>query len=116
MAKGTKHGFIPEEGTVIQATVRPEDLIPALTEELFLYRPCVTRGIKDEYGDIYRKLARGDDLELHSCTELFALSVYYLVDTLFERLNEEGECYGFYFGANPGDGSDFGFWRVEEEV
>ncbi len=37
----------------------------------------------------------------------------YLLESLFDILDEHAPD-GFYFGAHPGDGSDYGFWRIEE--
>lgn len=34
------------------------------------------------------------------------------LDALFERMGAAAPD-GFYFGAHPGDGADFGFWREE---
>lgn len=37
----------------------------------------------------------------------------FLVEDLHEALNEYAPE-GYYFGAHPGDGADFGFWKSEE--
>lgn len=37
----------------------------------------------------------------------------YLNETLW-YLMEEIAPYGWYFGAHPGDGSDFGYWEAED--
>lgn len=37
----------------------------------------------------------------------------YLNETLFDRLNAIAPA-GCYFGAYPGNGSDFGFWKFED--
>jgi hypothetical protein len=39
---------------------------------------------------------------------------YSLLQELFDIL-ESYAPEGFYFGSHPGDGSDFGFWEMEEE-
>lgn len=38
-----------------------------------------------------------------------------LNDDVFEHLNEIAPD-GYYFGAHPGDGSDFGFWEYKDIV
>ena len=38
---------------------------------------------------------------------------YFLNEELFDILNDYAPG-GYYFGSHPGDGSDFGFWTIEE--
>lgn len=38
----------------------------------------------------------------------------YLNEDIWDYLNGVAPK-GYYFGAHPGDGSDYGFWKVEEE-
>lgn len=98
--------------TISRATHRPQDLIPAFMDllrdidapEYEAYTvgpfPAVPAYVYDE----------GDDSawwELEECD--------YLLADLFDILNSYAPE-GFYFGAHPGDGSDFGFWEVEEDV
>lgn len=111
MAKGTKRGFEPEPGTLIQATHRHEDLIPAFTQELFLLRPSVARYLQDEYKEVYAALAHPELGDLDPADQ----DAPELVDTLFIKLDEAAPD-GYYFGAHPGNGSDFGFWEVEDDA
>ena len=38
---------------------------------------------------------------------------YYLNEILFDMIDTVSPN-GFYFGSHPGDGSDFGFWELED--
>ena len=96
---------VPEwVGTVSHATMRWEDLIPAFTDFLlmigqghvFSMKECPHQEqAKRSLGDVYADL----DEITHS-----------LFDAIDEYVPE-----GYYFGAHPGDGSDYGIWPVEEE-
>lgn len=100
-----------QEGTVIEGTHRPEDLVPALYAELF----AKDRNIADEliHGDYF-------GLCLHiiggrEIPEALMPDAHELVDILITKLDERAPE-GMYFGAHPGDGSDFGFWRIDEDL
>lgn len=96
-------------GSVIHGTHRPQDLIPAFLSMLRRVNPegyiqlatgpfgAVPAYVQDE----------GDSSEWWD-SEDAAL----LLEGLFERLNESCGPH-HYFGAHPGDGSDFGFWEYE---
>lgn len=99
-----------QEGTVIHGTHRPEDLIPAFMGEIEYHNPTRFRQLLNQSRHILLMLARDDYDGLRS-EEVS----YFLNETLFDAMDELAPE-GFYFGAHPGDGSDFGYWRVEEEV
>jgi hypothetical protein len=96
-------------GTVSHGTMRPQDLIPAFldvardiapdayAQMMFAGFPPIPAYVVDE-GDA-SDWWRGED-----CAAL--------LESLFELLNEHAPE-GYYFGAHPGDGSDFGFWECE---
>ena len=86
----------PEPGSVIHGTHRPQDLIPA-----FLQFWDATGKTLAEYN--YAKNLDDDDEWWDS-----EMCNWFLHD-LFERLNDIAPT-DHYFGAHPGDGSDFGFW------
>ena len=89
-----------ELGTVISGTLRPEDLIPAFASELrFLSE------VSAEPWEWLLEAADGADYESESAVEL--------IRELANALNEFAPE-GAYFGAHPGDGTDFGFWMLEE--
>jgi hypothetical protein len=90
-------------GSIISATRREQDLIPAF------------EGVLDIAGVEYERPAAADKLLLgQSLTDNDQEEVsYYLNETLCDLLGEIAPK-GTYFGAHPGDGSDFGFWEEEE--
>ena len=102
------------EETVIRATLRPEDLIPAFMKELEERDAAAATSITSDFaahGWPYSMagLAYGDPF-----TPLQDRLAPHLLEDLFEALNECSST-GYYFGAHPGDGSDFGFWKIEDD-
>ncbi len=91
-------------GSVISATLRDQDLIPAF------------EGVLDIAGVDYDRPASVDNLLLgESLTDAEMEEVgFYLNETLFDLLNGIAPA-GTHFGSHPGDGSDFGFWEADEE-
>ena len=104
-------------GTVIHGTLRSEDLLPAflfaledsgspkaarfnaeLIELGFGYSQCGVAGMgnREEWPEGF-----DDD----AAQEIIA--------DMMDALNDIAPD-GYYFGAHPGDGSDFGFWECEE--
>ena len=93
------------DSTVIRATHRPQDLIPAFLDVLkdtAEYVQCMhvvpSYATEDEGAEWW---------ESEDCS-------YFLNETLFDTLNSYAPE-GYYFGAHPGDGSDFGYWKCEDE-
>jgi hypothetical protein len=80
-------------GSISTGTMRPEDLIDTFEHELGWLGFDLEKlaGIKEE---CYQDKEEGEQ--------------FYL-DELFDLLNEKAPAYCF-FGAHPGDGTDFGFW------
>ena len=97
-------------GTVIHGTMRTQDLIPAFLDTLAEVWPEAYEGymaaafppipayVQDE-GD-YSEWWDSED-------------AHWLLESLFDQLNEAAPE-GYYFGAHPGDGSDYGFWAFED--
>ena len=81
-------------GTLIHGTLRTEDLIEAFRAELSRIDPIAEAAI-----------VPADDPESEDAQ--------YELDELFEVLDRYAPE-GYYFGAHEGDGSDFGFWPIEE--
>ena len=104
----------PFAGSVSHATHRPEDLIP-----VFLH---VARAILDHdpRPDEIVWLWQHDFLDniwkRWACREDYFESQESIhdLDALFNFLDAVAPP-GTYFGAHEGDGSDFGFWPIEEE-
>ena len=104
-------------GSVSCATMREEDLIPTFCYELQqLARQTGILPAKTRRE--HAKLAREIERRVENETEFedSDLSIGGMADSdlesLFDALDEYAAPY-FYFGAHPGDGSDYGFWLSE---
>ena len=103
-------------GTVIRATLRPQDLLPAFLFELERLNPeqaSKRNGelIADGFAYSQCGVAFGDG-------DKWPISIddaQWFLETLVDDLNECAPAY-CYFGAHVGDGSDFGFWPSFEEI
>lgn len=111
-------------GTVSQATMRPQDVLPAIMDVLAEYHP-------DAFNSIVYDIAYGADKRF---TQQQASVVYseILVDDSHEAWESEALSFilsedawgamqeiapaGYIFGAHPGDGADYGFWEIEEDM
>jgi len=102
-----------EIGSISRGTMRNEDLIPVLLEEL--------KRIDD---GTHTKLIK--DIEQNQNSTTYGDEGYYESEDaqwdivgLFDALNEHALPY-CYFGAHQGDGSDYGFWpsieSIEQEI
>ena len=97
-------------GTVSHGTMRPQDLIPAFLDCLADVDPaayeqimvCPFSFVPDYVMD------EGDDSEWWDSED-----ASYKLEELFDALDAAAPD-GYYFGAHPGDGSDYGFWACEE--
>jgi hypothetical protein len=103
-------------GSVSCATMRAEDLIPCFVSELESQHP-LHRAHRKLVRDIKRRMDADDVAE--SCASADHESYYqsdessYDLESLFDALGEYCLPY-FYFGAHPGDGSDYGYWLSED--
>ena len=91
-------------GTVISGTLRPEDLIPAFAGELRFLSEASINNNPELWEEIACLLEAADSAD--GASEDAVGLVWELADALNEFAPE-----GAYFGAHPGDGSDFGFWE-----
>lgn len=92
-----------ELGTLSHGTLRNEDLIPVLAEELARLAGPRSK----HYGMLIRDARKMEDFdsELADCT----------VQELMEALEEFAPTFA-YFGAHEGDGSDIGFWPAWPQI
>ena len=95
-----------EQGSVSRGTMRPQDVLPALLDALAehdkdAYTQCLhiipAHASEDDDAAWWTEEAPGH------------------VEALFDALNDCAPA-GLYFGAHPGDGSDYGFWMSEEDM
>ena len=96
---------IATPGSIIHATHRPQDLIPAFLAKLQSLDAAAYRKVREDYPE-YNSSLKDDDPFWDSETAA------YMIDTLFEYLNNYAPE-GHYFGAHIGDRGDFGFWEYE---
>jgi hypothetical protein len=87
------------------ATMRTEDLVPVfidfldMTKERTGVSESKIKYLKDEW----KRVAGTEEED------------YLLHEEIWPMMNDIAPEMT-YFGAHPGDGSDYGFWEVEEEV
>ena len=89
-----------------EATMRPQDLMPAFIYAIRQIDPD-NKPLMDNIDELEKDIKNhgSDYYETEECS----LDLAYLFDTLNELAPD-----GYYFGAHPGDGSDYGFWECEE--
>lgn len=88
-----------------EATMRPEDLIPCFISSLRQIAP-ENLGLMSSLNEMEYDLENNPQ---YFENENSQFDLDYLFDTLNEYAPE-----GYYFGAHPGDGSDYGFWECED--
>ncbi len=88
-------------GSVSTCTMRSEDLVPAFMDCLMDLDIGTATMIEKEYPEMF-----GDDPDYGSD------DADELLEALFDALDACAPE-GHYFGAHPGDGSDYGFWEIE---
>ena len=100
-------------GSISHGTMRNEDLLFSFADELEYHLKRQPRSFKRA---AYRKLINearrylGSETEFyHRASTTHTLAADDCVYALFDTLDEFAPPYA-YFGANEGDGSDYGFW------
>ena len=98
-----------ELGTLIHGTLRDEDLLQAFSDELARIDETV-------FSQVIRLDAHlfVGNLTAAEIVEQLGEYVTDVINDLMDALNEYAPD-GYYFGAIEGDGSDFGFWAIEDE-
>lgn len=97
----------PQLGSISEATLRPEDLIPSFVSAVMSYGNPAERKAARAVERKSEKEGYYDDEE----TEFGECGVFVLT----ELLEGIASRYNMDFGAHPGDGADFGFWPIEPE-
>ena len=102
------------EGTIICGTLRPQALLPAFMVELRSWDEVAWKSISDQVP--HGALLEDDGLTLKDDHPWWMSEdcAYLLNEELFDALNVVADE-GFYFGSHPGDGADFGFWKLEDD-
>lgn len=90
-------------GTVIHGTLRLQDLVPAFLDALHELKPDY------ELNEPIPQCALDDDDDAY-----WYGAVWFTIEELEDELDACVAEYGYYFGAHAGDGSDFGFWLIED--
>lgn len=94
-----------------RASCRPQDVLPPVMDALRELDPVKYSAIVTAPFPLPPAYVQdeGDDSEWWDSQECH----HFLWEELFDALNACAPD-GFYFGAHPGNGSDYGFWEAEE--
>jgi len=99
-----------EIGSISFGTMRSQDLVQCFLSELEI----LANGSTDLTIAITSRIEFSDQED--NCYDYYESDdVDYDVHELFDALDEYAPD-GCYFGANPGDGADYGFWQSEQET
>lgn len=88
--------------SVISATHRPQDLMPAFLDVIKNTAEYVQLMINDEIPSYAMEDDENEYWDSEDCM--------FFLDDLFNVLDQYAPD-NYYFGAHPGDGSDFGYWE-----
>lgn len=102
--------MIVQPGSISTATLRTSDLIVAFLDAL---PPAMQKHFRAEYGEVI-DWAEVETAHVMTETEEPEDAAYFLNEVLVDALDDIAPD-GYYFGAHPGDGADFGFWPIEDE-
>ena len=98
-------------GTVSQATMRPQDVLPACMNVLAVYHEDAHYRIRSTFIEIasVSYLVLHDDSPTWQCEDISWL----LNEDIWNAMQDIAPP-GYYFGAHPGDGCDYGFWQIDD--
>ena len=100
--------------SVSHATMRNEDLIPTFVSVLFKLNPSKVRNLWKSDENLLQALC-DKNAEIETSKEYWESDdATEVCEWLFDSLNAESPN-GFYFGSHIGDGSDYGFWRNDDD-
>lgn len=97
-------------GTIISGTLRRQDLLNAFANTLALHDHHNNKQLIEEAHILAKEL----ELELDCSTFLIQDSIDETLEKLSFRLQELCPI-GYFFGAHPDDGANFGVWMEETE-
>lgn len=100
-----------QPGSISSGTLRSSDLIVAFWDYLGSHGYDMFH-LQHEAYDIYA--AAVDDPDSVNYGDMAEDASWLINERLFDALESLGPE-GFYFGGHPDDGSDFGYWIVDEE-
>jgi hypothetical protein len=104
-------------GSLIHATLRSEDLLPAFLHALEDYRHPKAGAFNSELIELgfgYSQCGACGLGNREEWPEGFDDDMASeIIDEMVDALNDLAPA-GYYFGVHLGDGSDFGFWKCEE--
>lgn len=107
--KSSPHGGFISEGTVSHGTHRTPDLLRRLADE---YARVLPFNSSELVYDARNSASEIDANPGHPGNEQCGSEI---VQELIDALNTVAGREGLYFGAHPGDGSDFGYWKSDDE-
>lgn len=107
--KSSPHDGYFIAGTISRGTLREQDLLEAFADEYERLLPFNSAKLCYEARTLLPILNGAptpQEYQEAGC----------ILEDLMDALNEIARREGpYYFGAHEGDGSDFGFWRIEDE-
>jgi len=118
MAEDTTDRKTAKPGSISHGTMRNSDLIETFRDELEALWPSKQKQLAREHSDVEDCLANetpDDDLIDDNPVNYEVEMQEYASEYIQALADALGECAPqfFYFGANEGDGSDYGFWLNE---
>lgn len=105
----TDQPTVAATGSVSEGTMREEDLIPAFWEVLEATDPERAKELQEEHDEVVVILTLDEPTQ-----DQADQVVWFLSENLWIAM-EDMAPEGYYFGAHEGDGSDYGYWSVEND-